>query len=480
MKILFVTSEMYPYVRTRDLGNFSYYLTKHLKNQEVDVRVVMPKYKIIDIKKLETVCDFGVDVANRQETCIIKKSSQNGVEVYFVENYQYFGRDFMYAYDDDCERFAFFSKAVLKMIKRLNFCPDVIHLNDWSTAPVGMMINEIHRDDEFYKDIAVVYTIHDLECQGICSKGLLRLMGVGESAFSLEKAEYYNMLNYAKIGITYSDVVTTVSRSYAKEVKTRAYGNGLDGVLRSKGKEVVGILNGIDCKEYNPKTDMLLHKNYSCSNCDIKLVNKYFLQDKLGLPRKDIPMIAFIAPLVEDKGLEVLLGAIDDILKNDVQLVVVGVGNAVYEYSINFAVSKYKYQMYALIGEDDELVRQIFAASDIYLAPYRVEPFGKNELIALRYGVVPVVRNVGSLNDIVIDVENDKDSGYGYKFDKFSKIDMLDALSKAISCYGDKEKWQSMVKRAMGLNFSWGKTARSYKKIYNLANGEREKYSEEM
>lgn len=480
MKILFVTSEMCPYVRTKDLANFSYNLTKHLENHDVEVVAVMPKYKMLEVKKLQTVCDFGVDMANRQETCVIKRSSLGKVVVYFVENYQYFGRDFMYAYDDDCERFAFFSKAVLKMIRKLDFCPDVIHLNDWNTAPVGMIINENLRGDEFYKNIAVVYTIHDLTCQGICSKGFLRLMGVSESAFSLEKAEYYNMLNYAKIGINYSDIVTTVSRSYAEEIKTRTYGNGLDGVLKSRGGEVVGILNGIDYKDYNPKTDKVLHKNYSYKDCGIKLSNKYFLQDKLGLPKKDVPMIAFIGPLIEDKGIEILLEAMDDILAKDVQLVVVGIGSAVYEYSIKFAVSKYKYQMFALIGEDDDLVRQIFAASDIYLAPYKIEPCGENELIALRYGVIPVVRGVGSLNDVVIDVEKYKDTGYGYKFDRFSKKDMLDVLIKAIVCYEDKEKWHDMVERAMKINFSWGKTAGSYKKIYELASGDRGKYSEGM
>ena len=248
MKILFVTTEMSPYIRTKDLADFSYNLTKNLNNQDVEVRVVMPRYKILDIKKLQTVCDFGVNMANRQETCIVKKSSLGKITVYFVENYQYFGRDFMYAYDDDCERFAFFSKAVLKMIKELNFCPDVIHVNDWNTAPVGMIIKESLKHDEFYTNIAVVYTIHDLVCQGICSKGFLRLMDVDESVFRVEKAEYYNMLNYAKIGINYSDIVTTVSRSYADEIKTRAYGNGLDGVLRARGDGLVGVLNGIDCK----------------------------------------------------------------------------------------------------------------------------------------------------------------------------------------------------------------------------------------
>lgn len=480
MKILFVTSEMCPYVRTKDLANFSYNLTKHLEGQGVEVRVVMPKYKMMDIKGIQTVCDFGVDMSNRQETCVIKESRLGKVCVYFVENYQYFGRDFMYAYDDDCERFAFFSKAVLKMIQEIDFCPDVIHLNDYYTAPVSMIIKESLAKDEFYRNIAVVYTIHDLACQGICHKGFLRMMGVGEDVFSLDKAEYYNMINYAKIGITYSDVVTTVSRSYASEIKTRAYGNGLDGVIRAQGDKVVGVLNGIDCKEYNPKVDETLHKNYDYRNCRIKFSNKHFLQDKLGLPRKDVPVIAFIAPLVEDNGVELLLEAVDDILKNDVQLIVVGVGNAVYEYSIKFAASKYRYQMFALIGEDDDLVRQIFAASDIYLAPYRVSPFNRNELIALRYGDILVVRSIGSLNDVVIDVERDKDNGYGYKFEKFSKIDMLDALERALVCYEDKEKWQGMVERVMRLNFSWGKTARRYRRLYDIASCERGKYSERM
>ncbi|MBP5427562.1 MAG: glycogen synthase [Clostridiales bacterium] len=467
MKILFVTSEMYPFVRTKDMANFSYDLTRHLANQDVEVRVVMPKYKNADIKKLQYVCDFSVDMANRQETCIIKKTLIGRVEVYFVENYQYFGRDFMYAYEDDCERFAFFSNAVVKMIKHIDFRPCVIHLNDWSTAPVSMIINENKRDDAFYKKIALVYTIHDLTCQGICSKGFLRLMGVNDTAFSFDKAEYYNMLNYAKMGITYSDIVTTVSETYAQEIKERAYGNGLDGVLRSRGADVLGVLNGIDQREFNPRTDKVLHKNYDYISCRSKLANKYFLQDKLNLPRKDVPMIAFIAPLTEEKGVEILLESMDDILKNDVQLVIVGVGTAVYEYSIKFAMSKYKYQIFALIGEDDELIRQIFAASDIFLAPYRMNPCGKNELIALRYGVVPVATGVGSLRDVIVDVRKDE-KGYGYIFERFSKSNMMEALASAIVDYEDKDKWYSMVVRALKKNFSWTKTTASYKGIYKL------------
>ena len=208
--------------------------------------------------------------------------------------------------------------------------------------------------------------------------------------------------------------------------------------------------------------------------------NKYFLQDKLKLPKKDVPMIAFVAPFVEEKGIELLLESIDDICKNDVQLVLLGVGNAVYEYSLKFAMSKYMYQVYAFIGEDDELLRQIFAASDIFLAPYRVSSYGVNQLIALRYGVIPVARKIGSLNDIVVDIQDSPEKGYGYTFEKFSKDDMLASLDKAIKCYEDKDKWGEMAKRTLKLNLSWEKTANSYKKIYDKASKNRKQFCKEV
>lgn len=477
MKILFVTPEVAPLARTNNLADFSYYLPQHLINQGVDVRIVTPLYKSSNLKKTQTVDDFGINMFNRVETCILKKVNINKMVVYLIQNYQYFERDFMYAYDDDCERFAFFSKAVIHMLKHIDFKPDVIHLNDWNSAGVSIILNEKSNLDKFYKNIAITYTIHNLGYQGICSRGFLKVLGVGDSVFDIKKAEYYNMINHMKIGIIYSDVVTTVSKSYAKEIQTRDFGNGLDGILRSREKDLFGIINGIDYKKFNPKIDDVLKKNYDSGNLESKAFNKTFLQDKLNLPRKDVPIIVFAAPLTDEKGVELLLESIDDICENDVQLVIIGIGNAVYEYSLKFAMSKYKYQIFTLIGEDEELLRQVFAAGDIFLAPYRWEPSGVNELIAIRYGLIVVARNIGLLKDCVIDQE--KRNGYGYMFDKFSKDSMLEELKKAIECYGDKKQWNTMVKRALKANFSWSNTAKEYKNIYSIAIKNREKSFDE-
>ena len=474
MKILFVTPEMYPINKTNEVADFSYYLPKYLINQGAEVRIVTPKYKNSNIKKIETIGDFGIQMAYKKEACILKSTNVDDMLVYLIENYQYFDRDFMYAYDDDCERFAFFSRAVLEMLKYIDFKPDVIHINDWQSAPVSMIINENYRKDSFYKDIAVVYTIHSLSNQGICSKGFLKLLGTDENVFNIEKTEYYNMINYMKMGMVYSDLITTLSKTYAEEILTRDFGNGLDGVLNTRKKELCGIVNGIDYKEYNPKTDKIIAKNYSEKNYINKLENKYALQERLNLPQKDVPVIAFIAPLLEEKGIELLLESMDSICEKDVQVVIIGVGNAVYEYSLKFAMSKYMYQVHVLIGEDEELERQVFAASDIFLAPYRIAPYGQNEIIALRYGSVLVARKTGCLNDIVVDAEDE--NGYGYKFEKFTSKDMLASLDRALECYKEKDKWDQLVYRNLKLNFSWKKTATNYKKVYERAIKNRKEF----
>ena len=282
------------------------------------------------------------------------------------------------------------------------------------------------------------------------------------------------MINYMKMGMVYSDLITTLSKTYAEEILTRDFGNGLDGVLNTRKKELCGIVNGIDYKEYNPKTDKIIAKNYSEKNYINKLENKYALQERLNLPQKDVPVIAFIAPLLEEKGIELLLESMDSICEKDVQVVIIGVGNAVYEYSLKFAMSKYMYQVHVLIGEDEELERQVFAASDIFLAPYRIAPYGQNEIIALRYGSVLVARKTGCLNDIVVDAEDE--NGYGYKFEKFTSKDMLASLDRALECYKEKDKWDQLVYRNLKLNFSWKKTATNYKKVYERAIKNRKEF----
>ena len=474
MKILFVTPEVYPINKTNEVADFSYYLPKYLSNQGAKVCIVTPKYKNSDVKKIHTVGDFGIQMAYKKETCIIKSTNIDDMTVYLIENYQYFDRDFMYAYDDDCERFAFFSRAVLEMLRHIDFRPDVIHINDWYTAPISMIINEKYREDSYYKDIAVVYTIHNLANQGICSKGFLKLLGADDDVFNIEKTEYYNMINYMKMGIVYSDLITTLSSSYAKEILTRDFGNGLDGVLNTRKKELYGIVNGIYYRYYNHKTDERIFKNYSEKNYLSKLENKYALQERLNLPQKDVPIIAFIAPLLEEKGVELLLECMDSICEKDVQVVVIGVGNAVYEYSLKFAMSKYMYQVHVLIGEDEELERQVFAASDIFLAPYRIAPYGVNEIKALRYGAILVAKNTGCLNDVVVDAK--EENGYGYKFEKFTSKDMLEALDRALECYKEKDMWEQLVNRTLKLNFSWKKTANNYKKVYERAIKNRKEF----
>jgi starch synthase len=477
LKILFASSEVSPFAKTGGLADVAASLPKSIAVLGNDIRVVMPRFKIIK-SSMDYVADFPVQVGERNVTCVIKKKDIeiNGNEdakvlpVYFVENYYYFDRDGIYCHIDDGERFAFFCKAILEMLPRINFQPDVIHCNDWHTGPTCMLLNEKYREYPFYSNIATIFTIHNLEYQGNFSKDILNFMGLGNELFVPEKVEFYGAFNFMKTGLVYSDIINAVSRNYAEEIKTPQYGGRLDGLLRKRSKDLYGVVNGISYEEYNPSTDKRIYRNYSIQNPDVKKENKYSLQKELGLPVSDAPIISLISRLTDQKGLNLITDVIDEFLELDLQFVLLGEGDQYYENLFKELKEKYPDKMGLYIGFNASLAQRIYAGSDMFLMPSRFEPCGLGQLISLRYGTIPVVRATGGLAETIIDIDYDTDNGNGFSFKEFIPAELLNAVKRAMRMYCEYPKqWEILKKRALESDFSWNKSAHRYMELYNIA-----------
>lgn len=465
-KILYVSAEVSPYAKTGGLADVAGSLPEELARLGHDVRVVMPKYKSIK-QKSKYVTDFPFVMNGKTKSCIIKETSDR-VPVYLVESYEYYFREGIYCHPDDGERFAYFCHGILEMLPRIGFKPDIIHLNDWHTGPVAMILKENYADKPFYSDIRALYTIHNLEYQGLFGEDILDYLNLDHRVFTQEKAEFYGMVNFMKTGIVYSDIVNTVSSKYANEIQTPEYGEGLDGLLRSRTKDLYGIVNGISYDEFNPETDGRIYKNYTIDTIDLKRENKTALQEEMGLPRGDYPLIGVVSRLSSQKGLDLIADRLDEILKGDVQFVLLGTGDPYYESIFENIRSKNPDKVALYIGFDATLAQRIYAGADMFLMPSRFEPCGLGQLISLRYGTIPVVRATGGLGETIRDYGNGK--GNGFSFEDYSSQQFYDALSRAIDLYtNEPDKFAELRIRAMEEDFSWTRSAREYEKLYDLA-----------
>ena len=390
-------------------------LPKSLVSMGYDVRVAMPRYQQIDTK-MEYVVDFPVEMAGRQSTCVVREGSipfkgNNGdgqVPVYFVDNYHYFNRGGIYCYFDDADRFAFFCKAVLDMLPKIDFKPDIIHCNDWHTGPICMFMKEEYMDYPFYKNMKTLFTVHNLEYQGNFSADVFGIMGMPAEVFHPEKVEFYGMFSFMKAGLVYADIISTVSETYSKEIQTERYGEKMEGLLKRRAKDLFGIVNGIDYEVFNPGTDPRIHKNYGIETINLKKENKYALQKEMGLPQKDVPVIGLISRLTGQKGLNFIMDEIDEMLKNDIKFILLGAGDEFYETGFEKIEKKYPEQVGVFIGFNAPLAQRIYAGSDMFLMPSRFEPCGLGQLFSLRYGTIPIVRLTGGLAETVFDVDEDK------------------------------------------------------------------------
>ena len=474
LKVLYVASEAVSFVKTGGLADVAGSLPKELKQKGVDVRVVIPKYSGIKEEyrnNMEHIYDGEINVSWRKKYLGIDRYDYKDVPFYFIDNQEYFYREGYYGYPDDVERFTFFCRAVLEMLPHIDFWPDVIHMNDWQTGLISVYLKLEHNEDVRYNKIKTVYTIHNLKYQGRFWKGYLPdVLGLDWKCFNNGDLEYFDDINFMKGAIVYSDKVTTVSRSYAKEIQDPYYGEGLEGMLQKRDADLSGIINGLDYEDYNPETDKYIFKNFDVHNAiSIKGDNKEQLQKKLGLPvNRKIPMIGMVTRLVEAKGLDLVTRILDELFEyENVQFVILGTGDRQYEDWFKGLVWRYPKKVSANIFFNNELAHQIYAASDLFLMPSQYEPCGIGQLIALRYGTVPIVRATGGLKDTVEAYNNYTQTGNGFSFNNYNAHELLFSIKRAIDGIADDRKHIHLVENAMTADYSWEESAKQYKELYN-------------
>ncbi len=472
MKILYVAAEAVPFAKTGGLADVAGSLPKALKADGVDVRVIMPKFgKIPEAYRnaMEHVYDGELPVAWRKKYVGLDKYELDGVTYYFVDNEEYFNREGFYGYDDDAERFSFFSRAVLDLLPAMDFWPDVIHTNDWHAGLVNVFLKLEHMGDARYERIKTVYTIHNLKYQGVFPKDVMPdVLGLDWKYFNNGDLEFYDAVNFMKGGIIYADAITTVSKTYAKEIQYPYFGEHLDGLLRSREQDLSGIVNGIDYDVYNPRTDKYIFETYDEESLDRKLDNKTELQKSLGLPeRRNVPLIAIVSRLVEPKGMDLVVRMMDEILQHeDIQLVVLGTGEKRYEDWFKGLAWRYPKKVSVNIYFSNELAQRIYAGADIFLMPSNYEPCGIGQLIALRYGTIPVVRQTGGLKDTVQQYNKYTQEGNGFVFENYNAHEMMYALKRALSFYGNYEIWHKIQFNAVQADYSWKRSAKEYEALY--------------
>lgn len=468
LKVLYVAAECAPFIKVGGLGDVAGELPLKLKELGADVRVVIPGNKDIH-SPARYKGDFPVSFGWRKETCIVREIVNAPVTTFIIDNYHYFDRLGVYGHKDDGERFAFFCAAVYEMILRFDFVPDIVHLNDWHTAPIAMMLRENEREHNELSEISIVYTIHNLEYQGVSDRSIFNLFGVKDVVFMVDRVEYYGCFNPMKAGINYADIINAVSKTSAKEMLTPKYGFGLEGVLKNRKTAIRGVLNGINQDNWNPQTDKSIYFNYNKDDIDGKRKNKQELQVELGLKNSDAPLFSVISRLVSNKGLELMEPAFEYILKNNNQLVILGRGEKYYEKIFAELTEKYPGLVSLNLEFNEEKARKIYAGSDVFFMPSRYEPCGLSQIIAMRYGTVPVVHKTGGLADTVIDESTNKGSGTGFVFNTYSKDSFIRAIKRVINQYNDRDIWSQLVRRAMTIEYSWESSALEYLSLYREA-----------
>lgn len=468
MKILYVASEALPFVTSGGLGDVAGSLPKALRKRLVGCRVVIPMYDSIaqELKdKMTFLTSLSVPVAWRRQYCGVFMAKSDGVIYYLIDNQYYFKRDAVYGHYDDAERYAFFARAVLEMLPHIDFRPDIIHCNDWQSALTPLFYKTMYGNDPRYSGIKTVFTIHNIQYQGVYGKELINDV-IGIKPEDVPLIDYDGKVNFVKAAVECSDKVTTVSPSYANEILDPWYSHGLDTILKQRSFKLLGILNGIDFDLYNPATDENLFKNYSLDDIEGKTENKTGLQENMGLPvRKDVALIGLVSRLVSHKGLDLIKAVLDELLyTSDVQMVVLGSGDWQYENFFRQLSEKYPDKLAVRIGFVPSLAHKIYAASDLFLMPSKSEPCGLSQMVALRYGSVPIVRETGGLKDSITDSGDGK--GNGFTFKTYNAHDMLGAIHRGLGAYYNREYWPTLVERAMSCDFSWGKSANEYIKMY--------------
>ncbi len=472
--ILFVTSEATPFIKTGGLADVAGSLPKCFDKEKYDVRVILPKYMCMSEEwksRMNYVTHFYMDLAWRSQYVGVLELKYDGIQYYFIDNEYYFAGGTPYGnIYQDIEKFAFFSKAVLSALPLIGFRPDIVHVHDWETALIPVFLKDKFHEGEFFRDIKSVLTIHNLKFQGVWDVKTVRdITGLPAYYFTPDKLEAYGDANYLKGGIVYADRITTVSETYAEEIKMPFYGERLDGLMRARSNCLRGIVNGIDYEVFNPETDPMIEHHYSARTFrKEKIKNKRALQRELGLEQNDSKfMVGIVSRLTDQKGFDLIAHMMDEMCQNDLQIVVLGTGEEKYENMFRHYAWKYQGKVSANIFYSEALSHKIYASCDAFLMPSLFEPCGLSQLMSLRYGTVPIVRETGGLKDTVEPYNEYENTGTGFSFANYNAHEMYFTLQYAMNIYRNrKREWNKIIDRGMAKDFSWNTSARKYEQLY--------------
>ena len=478
-KVLFAASGAVPFIKTGGLADVVGSLPKAYNRDEFDVRVVLPKYRVIPEhfqQQMEYMTNFYINMSGRMIYVGVFQMMLDGVTFYFIDNEYYFSGDRIY--EDglwDLEKFAYFSKAALTMLCVIDFRPDIIHCHDWQTGLIPVYLKERFQGSDFYRGIKSVMTIHNLKFQGVWDiKTVKSITGLSDYFFTPDKLEANKDANYLKGGLVYADAITTVSNTYAEEIKTPFYGEGLDGLMQARSNSLRGIVNGIDYDEYNPETDAMIAMNYNAKTFrKEKVKNKTALQEELGLEvNPKAMMLGVVSRLTDQKGFDLIAYMMDELCQDAIQLVVLGTGEEKYENMFRHFAWKYDKKVSANIYYSEAMSHKIYAAADAFLMPSLFEPCGLSQLMSLRYGTVPIVRETGGLKDTVQPYNEFEGTGTGFSFTNYNAHEMLNTIRYAERVYYDrKREWNKIVDRGMAQDYSWNNSAKQYEEMYTWLAG---------
>ena len=474
-KVLFVASECVPFIKTGGLADVVGTLPKYLSKEEFDVRVILPKYMCMKEEfkgQLNYVTHFYMDLGWRSQYVGVMEMVYDGIQFYFIDNEYYFAGFKPYGnIYEDVEKFAFFSKAALSCLPVIGFQPDIVHCHDWQTGLIPVFLKDKFHDGEFYANMKSIMTVHNLKFQGVWDMRTIKnITGLSDYYFTPDKLEAYGDANYLKGGLVYADAITTVSPTYAEEIKTPFYGENLHGLMQARAHDLRGIINGLDYDEWNPATDTRIVQNFTTENFrEEKIKNKLALQKELGLAQnKDAFMIGIVSRLTDQKGFDLINYMMDEMCQQDWQIVVLGTGEERYENMFRHFAWKYPDKVSANIYYSEEAAHKIYASCDAFLMPSLFEPCGLSQLMSLRYGTLPIVRETGGLKDTVEPYNEYEHTGTGFSFRNYNAHEMFNTIRYAHSVYvNDKEEWNNMVQRAMEADFSWKASADKYAEMYN-------------
>ena len=480
-KILFAASEAVPFMKTGGLADVTGSLPKYFDKKNYDVRVILPKYVCMEERwkgQLHFLCHFYVNLSWRKQYVGIFETTYDGITYYLVDNEFYFAGNAPYNnIYEDVEKFAFFSKAVLEALPYLDFCPDIIHCHDWQTGLLPVFLRTLYGDEEYYTGIKTVFSIHNLKFQGRWKlPAVMDITGLPEQIFTSDKLESYGEANYLKGGVVYADAVTTVSPTYAYEITTPEGGEGLEGLMYACRDKLSGILNGLDYTEYDPQKDVYLTNHYNeVDYREGKALNKTRLQKNVSLPVDgDVFLIGMVSRMTDQKGFDLIAYVMDELCQDAIQLVILGTGDERYENMFRHFDWKYHGKVSAQIYYDEKMSHRIYASADAFLMPSLFEPCGLSQLMSLRYGTLPIVRETGGLKDTVVPYNEYEGTGNGFSFRNYNAHEMLATVRNAERIYYDKKReWNKMVDRAMAADFSWGNSARQYEEMYNWLIGDK-------